>query len=311
MPALPETPDAPRPLTGLTPATLDLHFLGNLGAVASYAFDTGDGLALVDTGPSTTLEALKSGLKAHGARLEDVRHILLTHIHLDHAGAAGTLLEELPQARLYVHARGAAHLLRPGRLLSSAAHIYGDRMESLWGEMRPVTQDRLTALEESSTLRLGRTEVRALPTPGHAVHHLSFVAGEELYAGDVGGIRVAQEQQPTAPTPPPDIDLAAWENSAALLRGLDVRWIHLAHFGTYAQEAAHWDGLMDSLHRASEIVGRGLEAGASQEDMTRHLTEALYAGLDAGLVARLEATNPAWMNVQGLTRAWQLRKGEA
>ncbi|WP_326493011.1 MBL fold metallo-hydrolase [Deinococcus sp. SL84] len=180
------------------PQTIDLNFQDTPGVIALYAWDTGDGLALVDTGPSTTLGALEAGLDRLGAGWDDVRHLLLTHIHFDHAGAAGQLLELSPRARLYVHERGARHLVDPQRLYASAAQIYGDRMEALWGEMRPLDAGRLTALAGGETLRLGRAEVRALYTPGHAVHHLAYAVGDELYTGDVGGVRL-DPRQPVRP----------------------------------------------------------------------------------------------------------------
>ncbi|MFC6616625.1 MBL fold metallo-hydrolase [Deinococcus radiophilus] len=181
------------------PQLIDLHFQGTPGVVAVYVWDTGDGLALVDTGPGSTLEALKAGLDLLGAGWGDVRHILLTHIHFDHAGAAGQILDYSPRARVYVHERGARHLVSPERLYASAAQIYGDQMEALWGEMRPMDADRVTALAGGETLRLGGAEVRALYTPGHAVHHLAYVVGDELYTGDVGASAWCHSSRPARP----------------------------------------------------------------------------------------------------------------
>ncbi|KEF34996.1 metallo-beta-lactamase [Deinococcus sp. RL] len=295
---------------GLGPAhgwVLDLHFQDQPGVIAVYALDTGDGLALVDVGPGSTLEALEAGLSERGAALSDVRHLLLTHIHLDHAGAAGALLERLPRARAYVHERGAAHLVRPARLLASAAQIYGDQMERLWGELRPVDPERLTVLSGGEGLRLGHLEGEALATPGHAVHHLAYHLGDDLFVGDVGGIRLDARQTPRAPTPPPDIDLPAWRQSIEQLRGRDARTLALAHFGTFAQEAAHWDGLLATLERDADFVRRGLEAGADLADITEGLTDTLFAELEAevpGLPERFGFASPPWMGVQGLARYW-------
>lgn len=298
------------PVTGLaTPDgwVIDLNFQGQPGVIASYALDTGDGLALVDVGPGSTLGALEAGLSERGASLSDVRHVLLTHIHLDHAGAAGTLLERVPRARAYVHERGAAHLSRPSRLLASAAQIYGDQMEKLWGEMRAIDPDRLTVLSGGEGLRLGRLEGEALYTPGHAVHHLAYHLGDDLFVGDVGGIRLGARQTPRAPTPPPDIDLSAWRRSVEVLRARDARILALAHFGTYAQEAAHWDGLLATLERDAAVVGEGLEAGQGLEEITERFTEHLFADLEGeapGLSERFGFACPPWMSVQGLARYW-------
>ncbi len=290
------------------PQTVDLHFQDVPGVIATYALDTGDGLALVDVGPGSTLPALEAGLNGLGASLADVRHLLLTHIHLDHAGAAGTLLERVPRARAYVHERGAAHLARPERLLASAGQIYGDQMERLWGEMRPTDPDRLRVLTGGEALRIGRTEVLPLYTPGHAVHHLAYHVGDELFVGDVGGVRLDPRQTPRAPTPPPDIDLPLWRESVAALRAVDARTLFLAHFGSHPQEAAHWDRLLTTMEEDADRVREGLEVGEPLEAITENFTEALLEELQRegpDLPGRYEFACPPWMSVQGLVRYWQ------
>lgn len=289
---------------------IDLNFMGVPGSIASYVFDTGDGLALVDTGPSTTLPALERGLQKLGAELSDVRHILLTHIHFDHAGAAGSLAERLPKASVYVHERGAKHLIRPERLIASAGQIYGDQMETLWGEMRPIPAERLIVLQGGETLAFsglpGGVDVHY--TPGHAVHHVSYHAGEDLYVGDVGGVRIALPQSPRPPTPPPDIDLDAWARSVALLRGLPARRLHLTHFGSYVQSAAHWNGLLANIRSDAERVGARLAAGEDLASITRAFTAELQADLDAeepGLAGKFVLACPPGMSVQGLARYFQ------
>lgn len=286
---------------------LDLHFQGAPGIIAAYVFDTGDGLAVVDPGPSSTLPALLAGLHHLGAQPTDLRHVLLTHIHLDHAGAAGTLAARLPQARVYVHARGAAHLQAPGRLLASAAQIYGDQMETLWGEMRPVPADRMAVLEGGERLRLGTLDLSPLYTPGHAVHHLAYHVGAELFVGDVGGIRLLPVQSPRPPTPPPDIDLTAWAASIAVLREVRADTLHLTHFGSYPQHQAHWDALERNMAADAGAVFGALDAGLDQEDVRRRSEDALADALaqeSPDLPARFALACPPWMSVQGLTRAW-------
>lgn len=291
-------------------STLDLHFQDVPGVIAASVFDTGDGLALVDTGPGSTLGALDAGLDALGASLRDVRHVLLTHVHLDHAGAAGTLLARVPRARAYVHERGAAHLARPERLLASAAQIYGDQLERLWGDFLPVDQGRLKVLAGGEHWRVGDLEVRALYTPGHAVHHLAYVAGDDVFVGDVGGIRLSAAQTPRAPTPPPDIDLEAWRASIETLRDLDARTLHLAHFGAYPQSAGHWDGLLATMETDAARVRAGLDAGHGPERLAAEFGERLLEDLaaeDSGLPERYEFACPPWMSAQGLTRYWTRR----
>ncbi|AXG98543.1 MBL fold metallo-hydrolase [Deinococcus wulumuqiensis] len=290
--------------------TIDLNFQDTPGVIAASVFDTGDGLALIDSGPTSTLPALEEGLHRFGAELRDLRHILLTHIHFDHAGAAGTLLSRVPRARVYVHERGAPHLARPEKLVASATQIYGDQMERLWGEMRPIDPERMQVLSGGEFWRTGSAEMRALYTPGHAVHHLAYHVGDELFVGDVGGVRLAAAQTPRAPTPPPDIDLERWRESVATLRDLDARTLHLAHFGSYPQEARHWDGLLEKMDVDAGWVRGGLEAGRGFESISEEVTERLLDELaqeGAELPARYEFACPPWMSVQGLMRYWARR----
>ncbi len=297
------------------PRTIDLHFQGVPGVIAVYVLRAADGLALVDVGPTSTLPALEAGLRTLGYDLADVRHLLLTHVHLDHAGAAG-LIAARTGARVYVHARGVRHLANPERLLASAGQIYGEHMDRLWGEMRPVPEPQLVALEGGETLDLGGVEVRPIYTPGHAIHHLAYRVGDDLFVGDVGGIRLIERQTPRAPTPPPDIDLEAWRDSVARLRALGARQVHLAHYGSYAASDTHWDGLLTSMEEDAARVREGLEANQDAEAITQRFTTDLNADLaaqDPDLPHRFAFASPAWMSVQGLTRYWtkRARRGDA
>ncbi|SEJ68070.1 Glyoxylase, beta-lactamase superfamily II [Deinococcus reticulitermitis] len=290
--------------------TLDLHFQGESGVIAACVFDTGDGLAVVDTGPTTTLAHLETGLRGLGASLSDVRHLLLTHIHFDHAGAAGTLLERVPRAVAYVHEKGAGHLARPEKLVASATQIYGGEMDRLWGEMKPIDPERLKVLEGGEHWKIGQEEIRAFYTPGHAVHHLAYHVGDDLFLGDVGGIRLDARQTPRPPTPPPDINLEVWRESVAVLRALDARTLHLAHFGAHPNEAAHWEGLLEKMDLEADWVRAGMERGEGFEGIAEEFTERQLAEIEAevpGLRARYESACPPWMSVQGLMRYWARR----
>lgn len=287
--------------------TVDLMFQDTPGVIASYVFDTGDGLAVVDCGPTSTLGTLEEGLRALGAGLADIRHILLTHIHFDHAGATGSILEKSRGARVYVHEKGAPHMVNPAKLVASATQIYGDEMERLWGEMKPFDADRMKVISGDEGFRVGRSEVHALYTPGHAVHHLAYHIGDELFTGDVGGVRLLAKQTPRAPTPPPDINLEVWRESIEKLRHLDARTLHLAHFGSYPQAAAHWEGLLQTMEQDAGRVQEAMQGGRDFEYIKDMFTEALLAELaqeDAALPARYEFACPPWMSVQGLMRYW-------
>lgn len=293
--------------------TIDLHFQGVDGVIAVYVLETSDGLALVDVGPTSTLPELEAGLRALGHALSDVRHLLITHVHLDHAGAAGEIAARTG-ARVYVHARGLRHLASPERLIASATQIYGEHMDRLWGQMRPVPPEQLFGLEGGETLDLGGLTVQPLATPGHAIHHLAYHTGPELFVGDVGGIRLDPAQTPRAPTPPPDIDLEAWRASIATLRALGAERLHLAHFGSYPASAGHWEHLLENLDTDAGRVRDALEAGADTLEITRVFTDELNAELEAegpGLLPRFAFASPAWMSVQGLVRYWTKRARRA
>jgi glyoxylase-like metal-dependent hydrolase (beta-lactamase superfamily II) len=290
---------------------IDLNFQGAPGSVGAFVVPSQDGLIVVDCGPASTIPALQAGLQALGHQLSDVRHLLLTHIHLDHAGAAGTLSAANPALRVYVQARGAGHLAAPERLMASAAQIYGDQMQTLWGEMRPVSPEVTTVLEGGETFEIGGVTVQAIYTPGHAVHHLAYRLGDELFVGDVGGIRLQGMQAPRAPTPPPDIDLAAWQGSIDTLRALDVRQLHFAHFGSHPASSAHWDTLARTLVSDAEVIRAGLERGETQGDLLSAYETVLLGDLRAeggeALARRYATACPPWMSVQGLSRYWTRR----
>ena len=185
---------------------IDLHHQDVERLVGCYVLDTDDGPALFDCGPSTTIEALKAGLADAGLMLTDVRHLLLSHIHLDHAGAAGSLVREHPKLLVHVSAIGAPHIVDPERLERSARRLYGDSFDTLWGELAPVPEQNVRVVGDSV---LG---LECFPTPGHASHHVSYLDRDgTLYAGDAAGVRVQPGRCVMPPTPPPEFDLEAWQ----------------------------------------------------------------------------------------------------
>jgi len=289
---------------------IDLCFQGLPGVITTYVITGDDGPVIIDPGPSSTLPTLRAGLAAHGLDLRDVRHVVLTHIHLDHAGATGSIVHETG-ARVYVHARGAPHLARPERLMASAGQIYREHMHALWGEMRPVPPELITALSGGEDVQAGSVTLQAIASPGHAVHHLAWQCAEHLFCGDAGGIRLEAAQTPRAPTPPPDINLEAWRESVARLRSRDARVLHVAHAGSYTDPAAHWDALLANMETDAQRVRSLLAAGATLDEVTDDFTrqlEADLAGEGGDLAARMRFASPAWMSVQGLARYWQKRE---
>lgn len=244
---------------------VDLDWNGLPGQVAAYLVADRDALAVVETGPTSTLPALLSAVAELGRAPEEITHVLVTHVHLDHAGGAGTLLRHAPRAKVHVHPRGARHLADPSRLLASAAQLYGGRMDALWGEMVPVPPERMVVMEDGDAVRIGGRTLVAVDTPGHAVHHHAFndPGAKLVFTGDVGGIRLRGARYVSAPTPPPDIDLDAWERSLERLRALDPALLLPTHFGGVRDPAWHLDDLSARLADWARWTGEMLSAGRS------------------------------------------------
>ena len=300
-----ETPNAVRQIEdGLW--QIDLRFQGVAGVIAAYLL-AGDGeLALIETGPSSTLPALRAGIATAGFSVADLTKVLVTHIHLDHSGAAGTLLREAPGARLWVHPVGAPHLVDPERLLASAGRIYGDRMEELWGEVAPVPADHVSALADGETLSVAGRVMTARFTPGHASHHVVVWEPETgtAFSGDVAGVRMAGSDYVCPPTPPPDLDPAAWLESIAWLRGLSARRLCLTHFGVFEDVGAHLDRLTTNLHRFLDSGEAANQEGAEQDVLTGrlHARMAQAVGGSGDVMDALELATPSYMAAMGLLR---------
>jgi glyoxylase-like metal-dependent hydrolase (beta-lactamase superfamily II) len=273
-------------------APIDLHHQGVERVIGAYLVETADGLAVFDCGPASALPALEAGLRERGVRLADVRHLLLSHIHLDHAGAAGTIVREHPHIEAHVSAVGAPHLVDPSRLEASARRLYSDTFDGLWGELVPVPEENV---------RIVGSEVVGLEcfaSPGHASHHVCFTHEDgTLYAGDAAGVRIAPSRLVLPPTPPPDVDVQAW---SATIDDLDRRApqrLALVHYGVFDDVRRHLGELRDRLGEWERIV----EDGASQDEFV----ERVYAGLgelDDDDLQAVERAMPMWQSYAGLKR---------
>lgn len=298
---------------------IDLLHQGQPGVIASYLLTGPAGAALVDVGPGVAVPRLLEGIRAAGVEPEQIEHLLLTHVHLDHAGATGTLLHQLPHARAYVHHVGAPHLIRPEKLIASAERIYGDQMATLWGEILPVPAERLVELDEGTVLRVGTRELRALYTPGHAVHHSAFYEARhgEVFAGDVAGVRVPGAGTVRPPTPPPDLDLEAWETSIARIEELAPRTVYLAHFGPVQDVSLHLAQLRGRLAHWGQLILEGMRAGEPVEVLAARLADdldATVAALSPGereeVLSRVELASNHVMAAQGYVRYFTKRHPE-
>jgi glyoxylase-like metal-dependent hydrolase (beta-lactamase superfamily II) len=273
------------------PEPIDLHHLGRERVIASYLLDTDDGHALFDCGPSTTIDALKAGLADRGLALTDVRHLLLSHIHLDHAGAAGVLVREHPALQVHVSPIGAPHLVDPSRLEKSARRLYGDTFVSLWGELAPVPQENVHEVDGSV---LG---LESFPTPGHASHHVCYLDPDgTLYAGDACGVRVLPGRSVLPPTPPPEVDVEAWQLTFDEIERRDPERLALIHFGVADDARRHVTELRLTLDDWAESV----EGGATEEEFVEYALAGLAdSGEDVGAY---EQAMPFWHSYLGLKR---------
>ena len=254
---------------------IDLNFLNKEHVIASFLLMGDTSAAIVETGPTTCLESLTSGLKEHGVSHEDVHQVFLTHIHLDHAGASGHLAELLPNATFYVHEVGYPHLVDPSKLIKSATRIYGERMEELWGETRPVPEGRIQILKEGDEVEVADGILTAHDTPGHAYHHLAYLEPDSgaLFAGDVAGIRLPGQSYVRPPTPPPEIDIPEWIKSINHIRKIAPVSLCPTHFGTYDDVERHLGELEQRLQDWLLFVEGRMDEGAGREEIATELKD--------------------------------------
>ena len=291
---------------------IDLRFLGMKRVIGTAVLEGPSGLAVIDPGPTSCLAALESGLADRGRRLEDIKIILLTHIHLDHAGATGTLLQRLPGVLAYVHERGARHMVDPTRLLSSATRLYGANMERYWGEFLACPPDRLRVLMGGERIDIAGRTLDVAYTPGHASHHVSYFDTTDgiAYVGDTGGIRVAGNYI-KAPTPPPDINLELWEESLQRIEAWRPTALVLTHFGVVDDVTDHLRQFRSVLARQAALVQETLATDETDEQRIGRFVETMREDVrrtlsaeDAASTEAAAAFDQLW---QGLARYWRKR----
>jgi glyoxylase-like metal-dependent hydrolase (beta-lactamase superfamily II) len=294
---------------------LDLEYLGRNEYLAALLLETEDGLAVVDPGPAVTMGTLLAAVREVAGAEQSLRHLLLTHIHLDHGGSAGVLATRLPDLTVHVHERGAAHIVDPSRLLASATRLYGERMGELWGEVRPCAAERVHVLRDGDCLTIGKRAIRVAYTPGHAIHHVAYLdmATGLAYVGDAVGERFHSGTPVIPTTPPPDIDLEAWRESIAKLRAWDASALVLSHFGVFEDVAAHLQAHDAALNDWADAVRASLaESGTDEERASRFATQRL-AEVRAASTA-IGATRVYFSQIRdcwfGLARYWR-RKEQA
>jgi glyoxylase-like metal-dependent hydrolase (beta-lactamase superfamily II) len=292
-------------------------FLGENEIIGSYLLAGRDELAIIDPGPGSMVESLLTSIQAVGFDPQEVTHILATHVHLDHMGAAGTLVRQLPRAQVYVHSKGAPHLLDTAKVVASASRIFGERMKLLWGEIESTPQERLSIIEGGDILNIAGRRLEVHYTPGHAVHHVIFFDAHsgELFVGDVAGVKLQDVDYVRPPTPPPDLDLEAWSDSINLVKSLRPDVLYIGHFGAIKNIPEHFDLLREKLNSWGDFVLGAMRDGKDEAEITAMLIEhtkpeLLRAAHNSHAIERYEIATNYPMTVQGYMRYWKKKHSE-
>ncbi len=287
---------------------LDLKFLSLPETIAAYLLHGPDGYVLVETGPASTLSTLREQLALHGLAPGDLNHVLVTHIHLDHAGAAGWLAQE--GAQIYVHEVGAPHLVDPSRLLVSAGRIYGDRMDELWGETVAAPADRVTAVKDGDLIDVAGLQFTALNTPGHAWHHHTYRLDDIAFTGDAAGIRLPATDLVDLPAPPPEFKLEVWQATIDRLLAENFSAIYPTHFGRTEDVRGQLESLRSLMEEAAEFVRLRMVDGEDRDAIVSAYIDWSHErmranGLSDYSIEQYNAANPLFMSVDGIMRYWR------
>jgi glyoxylase-like metal-dependent hydrolase (beta-lactamase superfamily II) len=291
---------------------IDLNFQNTKESIAAFLMETSIGPILFETGPFSTFNTLKSEIEKLGFKVSDIKHVFISHIHFDHAGAAWKFAEH--GAHIYVHPLGLQHLNNPERLWGSAVRIYGAAMEKLWGKMEPISLDQLIPLPHLSQTILDDINIQALHTLGHAIHHLAFAVNNMLFGGDVAGVRIGTGPV-VPPCPPPDIHIEDWLSSIDLIRKLSPEKLYLTHFGLVNSTIEeHLNNLESTLIKYADWILKEMEKEKEISkiiDSFQSMTEQKWVELNMTEqdILRYSLANPAFMSVNGLIRYWTKIKG--
>ena len=287
--------------------TLDLNFQGKSQTIASYLIRHSSGVVLIESGPGSCLEELQMRLAAIGFSVSDVTHVLLTHIHLDHAGGAGWLARQ--GAQIYVHPVGAPHMLNPEKLLASATRIYGDQMEKLWGEFLPVPEDKLVIAKDREEIVIDNLHFVPLDTPGHAEHHFVYLFEDTCFSGDIGGVRIPGFQYLRLPMPPPELHFGKWRESIARMKMAKFARIAPTHFGIFDDPGWQLQAVERDLDESERWLEKMMSNKPQIEVLRRQFADWMNEqgrkqGLSKDVVKAYELANPPGMSADGLQRYW-------
>ena len=288
--------------------TIDLDFQGKSQSIASYMIRHSGGAVLIECGPGSTLAALEAGLAKEGLSPRDVTHVLVTHIHLDHAGAAGRLSQL--GAQIIVHPNGAPHMLNPEKLIASATRIYKDKMQTLWGEFLPVEEKQLKVPKDAEEIVIGNLHFVVMDTPGHAEHHYCYLFEDVCFTGDVGGVRIPGYQYMRLPMVPPELHFGKWRETLARLRKEKIAQIAPTHFGIFDDPEWHFHEVEKDLDAAEKWLEGVMPSNPSVDELRVQFIDWMseqgrVLGLDPGVVKAYDLANPLGMSADGLHRYWR------
>jgi glyoxylase-like metal-dependent hydrolase (beta-lactamase superfamily II) len=265
------------PMNFITP--IDLQWTGRPRSIAAALLRDGNFAALLDPGPSSTLPRLREQVTQQGLAVPDLRAIFLTHIHLDHAGACGSLVKENPELRIFVHSKGAPHLIDPAKLLESSGRLFGADRDRLFGDFLPVPENNVHTLEGGEVIATGSRELQVHYSPGHASHHVTYFEPQDTVAfvGDTAGICVEGDGFVLPAMPPPDVSMELWDASLDMIHGLNAGKLFLTHFGFSQRPQQHIDTFRQRLHwwneTAQELVSKKLDAAMATKIFSDRVTE--------------------------------------
>ncbi len=287
----------------MTVRTLDLRLQNRPGVVAAFLIEAGKEIALVETGPGSTLPALLHEIRALGFEPKNIRHVFVTHIHLDHAGAAGWWARQ--GATVFVHPQGARHLIDPGKLMSSARKVYGEQLDTLWGEMLPAPEDNVVTLADGESVKIGKVKLTAVNTPGHARHHHAFACEGVCFTGDVAGVRLQGCDYLSVAAAPPQFDHVAYLDSITRLHDAGFDKLYLTHFGEVTDVSRHLSAYAQRIGRVHEKVQELMQQGLSGDALRAAYSQAehavaLQAGGSEAQWAGYELANPSAMCADGI-----------
>jgi len=288
--------------------TIDLNFQGIKSTVACFLLKINKELALIECGPESCLKNLKNEIKKNGEDVKNIKHVFLTHIHLDHAGAAWWFAKQ--GANIYVHPFGERHLVNPEKLLSSAEIIYGDNMKRLWGNIKGIDKNKVISVNDKERIKINDVVIKALHTPGHAKHHISWVIGDSIFTGDVAGAKI--NHGPLVPAcPPPDINIEEWGKSLEIIKKENPKYLYFTHFGKFSYKKSEVIDLQNTLKEWLKWVKKNedIKEPILIEKFKKYFNKSLKNKLiDEETIEQYCIANPPYMSILGLKRVLMKKK---